>query len=100
MAPNSDIATRALVVTLKSPLVGRSTTEIAELTGLSRRTVNQIYARAVARGFDPDVRPVIIRNEYLSDAARSGRPPKQRDEEPVDGVNKVRCDRLGGNKEP
>jgi transposase len=77
MAPNTDIATRALVVTLKSPLGGRSTNEVSEKTGLSKRTINDIYARAIQRGFDPNLLPLIIKDEYLKDAPRSGRPAKQ-----------------------
>jgi hypothetical protein len=68
MAPNTDIATRALVVTLKSPIVGQSTNAIAEKTGLSTRTINLIYARAVQRGFDPNILPLIIKNQFLEDA--------------------------------
>ena len=80
MAPNTDIATRALVVTLKSPFGGKTTTEIVDKTGLSKRTVNQIYARAIERGFDPNHLPLIIKDEYLQDAPRSGRPTKQTDQ--------------------
>jgi hypothetical protein len=79
MAPNTDIVTRALVVTLKSPFGGKTTTEIVDKTGLSKCTVNQIYARAIEHGFDPNYLPLIIKDEYLQDAPRSGQPTKQTD---------------------
>src|SRR5271165_4771551 len=76
MAPNFDIATRALVVTLKSPLVNMSVPEIANKTGLRPNTIYRIYSRAVKRGFDPDATPFVLKDEWLVDAPRSGRPPK------------------------
>jgi transposase len=95
MAPNTDIATRALVVTLKSPIVGQSTNAIAEKTGLSTRTINLIYARAIQRGFDPNILPLIIKNQFLEDAPRSGRPTKQTEEMKQSIAAKVRGDRYG-----
>ncbi|KAF1981718.1 hypothetical protein K402DRAFT_312670, partial [Aulographum hederae CBS 113979] len=99
MAPNTDIATRALVVALKSPIVGKSTAEVIEKTGLSKSTINTIYARAIERGFDPNILPLVIKNEYLIDAPRSGRPSKQKDPEIQDAITtKVRLDRYGREK--
>ncbi|KAH6973228.1 hypothetical protein EDB80DRAFT_743244 [Ilyonectria destructans] len=50
-----DIATRALVVTLKAPGGATKTSlEISALTGLAVRTINSIYARAIQRGFEPN----------------------------------------------
>ena len=80
MAPNTDIATRALIVTLKSIIRGKNTTEIAKKTGLSIRTINNIYARVIQRGFDPNRLPFIIRDEWLQDTPCSGRPLKQLEE--------------------
>jgi len=77
MAPNSDIATRALIVTLKSPVGGKSSVQISEETGVSVRQIDRIYARAVERGFDPTRRPFVLKDEWLEDAPRSGRPSKQ-----------------------
>ncbi|OBT67633.1 hypothetical protein VE03_03808 [Pseudogymnoascus sp. 23342-1-I1] len=77
MAPNTDISTRALIVTLKSPFGGKTTAEVAEKTGLSSRQVNKIYARAIERGFDPNHTPLTLRDEWLQDAPRTGRPLKQ-----------------------
>ncbi|KAK4106672.1 hypothetical protein N658DRAFT_394778, partial [Parathielavia hyrcaniae] len=54
MAPNTDIATRALIVTLKSPFGGKTSAEISEETGISVRQINRIYARAIERGFEPN----------------------------------------------
>lgn len=80
MAPSNDVATRALIVTLKSPLVGRSTNKIADETGVNPRTINNIYARAIQRGFNPNCYPLVLKDEFLQDAPRSGRPRKQADE--------------------
>ncbi|KAM5345573.1 hypothetical protein ACJ41O_005222 [Fusarium nematophilum] len=98
MAPNTDIATRALVVSLKAPCSGKTTAEVVAITGLSKRTVNDIYARAIARGFDPNQIPLIIRNSYLEDAHRSGRPKKQTEEAKEAILTKVRRDRYGREK--
>ncbi|KAH8811308.1 hypothetical protein F5884DRAFT_781746 [Xylogone sp. PMI_703] len=78
----TDIATRALVVALKCPIVGKSTTEIAEATGLNPRMINNIYAGAIRRGFNPNAIPLVVKDEYLQDAPRTGRPSKQSTESP------------------
>ncbi|PQK11111.1 hypothetical protein BB8028_0002g14290 [Beauveria bassiana] len=76
MRAQTELATRALILTLKAPFCGKSTAEIASLTGVSTRTVDRIWARAIERGFDPAVLPVVLKDEYLEDAPRSGRPSK------------------------
>lgn len=98
MPPNTDIATRALIVTLKSPSGGKTTAEISEITGISSRQVNRIYARAIERGFDPNHRPLTIRDEFLRDASRPGRPTKQTDNNQIEILAKVRRDRFGREK--
>lgn len=98
MAPNTDIATRSLVVTLKSPVGGKSTAEIAEKTGLSKRTINDIYSRAISRGFEPNTLPLTIKDEFLKDAPRSGRPLKQTEEAKQLLVTKVSLDRYAREK--
>lgn len=77
MAPNIDIATRALIVTLKSSFGGAKTTqEVSFLTGIPIRTINSIYGRAIERGFDPNIRPLNLKDEHLQDGVRLGRPSK------------------------
>ncbi|EMD65304.1 hypothetical protein COCSADRAFT_58356, partial [Bipolaris sorokiniana ND90Pr] len=77
MAPNHDIATRALVVTLKS-VAGKSNSEVCYLTGLPESTVRSIYAKAIKRGFEYNAsQPITICNAHLEDAPRSGRPTKE-----------------------
>ncbi|OBT70526.1 hypothetical protein VF21_10464, partial [Pseudogymnoascus sp. 05NY08] len=98
MAPNTDISTRALIVTLKSPVGGKTTAEVAEKTGLSSRQVNKIYARAIERGFDPNHTPLTLRDEWLQDAPRSGRPLKRTTIAQDEVVAKVRNDRYGREK--
>ena len=51
MVGNSrDIATRSLVVALKTPCFGKTTAEVVAITGLPKSTVNRIYARAISGG--------------------------------------------------
>ena len=96
MAPRTDIATRALVVTLK--FSGKTTLEVAGLAGISARQVDRIYAKAIERGFDPACRPLLLKDDYLIDAPRSGRPSKQTDEIKEAIAKKVRRDRYGREK--
>jgi hypothetical protein len=70
-----DIATRALIITLKSPLGGKITIEIHEKTGILVCTINSIYTRAIERGFDPNHLLIELKDEYLKDIPRSSRPP-------------------------
>ncbi|EQL29238.1 hypothetical protein, variant [Blastomyces dermatitidis ATCC 26199] len=74
MAPNTDIATGALVVALKSPYFGKSNAEITEITQISKSQINRIYKRAIERGFNPELLHIILRDEWLRDAPKSGRP--------------------------
>ncbi|EUC47272.1 hypothetical protein COCMIDRAFT_3691 [Bipolaris oryzae ATCC 44560] len=77
MAPNTNLPTRAAIVTLKSPFGGKSTAQISEITGVPQRTINEIYRRACQRGFDPNAPLIKILPEYLEDAPRAGRPRKR-----------------------
>ena len=98
MAPNTDISTRATVLAFKSPCGGKTTVEVAKITGLSIRQVNRIYSRAIERGFDPNQEPLVIRDEWLRDAPRSGRPSKQEPTVQQEVTAKVRQDRYGREK--
>ncbi|KAI0616137.1 HTH-23 multi-domain protein, partial [Pyrenophora tritici-repentis] len=80
MAPNTDSYTRTLIVTLKSPPVGKSTSQISELTGVHPRTVDRIYSRAIAAGSEPNVLPLKIFPQHVQDAPKPGRPAKQAEE--------------------
>ncbi|KAG7405823.1 hypothetical protein Forpi1262_v018352 [Fusarium oxysporum f. sp. raphani] len=80
MAPNTDIATRAFVVSLKASCSGKTSPEVARISGLSIRQVDRIYAHAIENGFNPNVRPLILKDEYLRDRPRSGRPTKATEE--------------------
>lgn len=77
MAPNTNLPTRAAIVTLKSPFGGKSTAQISEITGVPQRTIDAIYRRACQRGFDPNAPMIKILPEYLEDAPRAGRPRKR-----------------------
>ena len=77
-ALNFDIATRTSIITLKALAGSRlPSTQIEKITGISVRTINRIYAQAVTRGFQPEQRPLLIRDAYVQDAPRAGRPTKQ-----------------------
>ena len=95
---NTDIATRALVIAFKSPLGGKTNAEIQALTGLTKSTINRIYARAIEAGFDPSVKPITIRDEWLRDKPRSGRPSKLGDELTQLVSEKLSTDRYGREK--
>lgn len=94
----NDIATRALIITLKSPYGGKTSVEIAEKTGISVRQINRTYARAIERGFDPNRLPLVIKDAWLQDAPRSGRPTKQTESTKQQVIDKVRRDRYGREK--
>jgi Transposase len=88
-----------MVVTLKAPAgAAKTSLEIYGITGIPVRTVNSIYARAIERGFEPNERPLRLRNEWLEDAPRSGRPRKRTQETQDLIVAKVSRDRYGREK--
>lgn len=93
---NYSAATRALVVSLKA--TGKGNGEITDLTGIEKRTLNKIYARAIERGFDPAERLLNLRDEHVQDAPRSGRPSKQTKDTTSAVVLTVRRDRYGREK--
>lgn len=91
---HAGIALRGVVLYLKAA-DEMTNAEISALTGVSPRTVRNIYSKAIERGFNPHSRPLVIEDSYVVDASRSGRPRKQdseaqpevqpetQDEEPV-----------------
>jgi hypothetical protein len=97
MAPNTDLTTRALIVTLKSPFCGKTTIQISAITGISPRTINAIYGRACQRGFEPNAPMIKLLPEHLEDAPRTSCPRKQ-DAIRELAIEKVRRDRYGREK--
>jgi len=93
--PHTDIATRAMIVSLKAS--NKTTIEVMALTGVGKSTINSIFARAVARGFDPAVRPIVLTDALLADNPRSGRPSKQSAAK-EEVMKLVRRDRYGREK--
>lgn len=85
-------------MTLKAPCGGKSTAEVAFLAGISARQVDRIYARAIERGFDPNIRPIVIKNQHLEDLPRTGRPSKQTPENKDLIIKKIQLDRFGREK--
>jgi hypothetical protein len=93
--PSIDLAIRAQVVALRA--VNYPDSEIHQITGVSPRSIRNIYERAIKRGFDPSQRPQPVLSEYVADAPRSGRPGKQA-AKTDEVLSKVRCDRFGREK--
>lgn len=93
MKQNTDICTRAMIVTLKSPF-GKSTNQISQITGLSPRAIDSIYSRACQRGFEPNSPTIKLLPIHLEDAPRAGRPRKQEDIHEAT-LEKVHRDRYG-----
>ena len=77
MAPYSDTVTRAQALTLKA--VGWTNAQIEEITGITARTLNNIFDKAVKAGFEPSVdgRLGRLSSAYVANALKSGRPQKQ-----------------------
>ncbi|EDN09733.1 predicted protein [Histoplasma mississippiense (nom. inval.)] len=98
MAPNTDIATRAFVVALKSPYFGKSNAEITEITQISKSQINCIYKHTIERGFNPELPYMILRDEWLRDASKSGRPTQGNDSIKDAILVKVQHDRYGREK--
>jgi len=98
MSPNTDISIRALIITLKSPIVGLFSADIFAQTGVSVSTINQIYAKVIKRRFNPNIRLIIIKDEWVEDTPRSGRPRKHTPENTEKVIAKVRKDQYGRKK--
>jgi hypothetical protein len=86
-------ALRAAVLTLKASAIGKTTSQVTSITGLSKRTINDIFAQAIQRGFDPNSVPLDIRSEYVEDAPRASRPTKQSENIKTIIIDKVCRDR-------
>lgn len=73
--PSLDTGTRAQIVSLKG--FGHSTDEIHKLLKIPISTINEIYRRAIDRGYNPDADQPILLLEHVAEAPRTGRPRKQ-----------------------
>jgi len=96
--PNTSLTTRALIVTLKSLVGGKTSAQIYEETSISIRQINRIYARAIERRFEPNFRLFTLKDEWLKDTPRSSRLLKQTPENIKNITNKVRTNRYGRKK--
>jgi transposase len=85
----TDIATRAIIIALKSLVGGKTTAKLVKKLGLLKSTINSIYARVIERGFDPNYQPLKIRDKILKDSPRPSRPKKQIDEVKEAIISKV-----------
>jgi AcrR family transcriptional regulator len=87
-----DLSTRAFVLALKT-YTTKTTAEIAAICGLSKSAINRNYGRVCERRFDPNLILIVVKDSYLEDAARAGRPPKQ-DQIKETVLDKIRRDRF------
>ncbi|KAJ5128932.1 hypothetical protein N7448_002641 [Penicillium atrosanguineum] len=79
-----EASTRAFVMALK--VSGKNYSEIADLTGLPKRSVRGICDFAVNKGFDADKRPLEIKDAYFASQVRGER---KRSPEKKTAVRKV-----------
>jgi len=68
-----DIAQRAQALTLL--VIGATYDYITTQTSISKRQIQYYLATAKSQGFDPTV-SIILKEEYLKDGIRTGRPKK------------------------
>jgi transposase len=85
-----DIAQRAQALTMLQ--FGATYPQITEHTGISKRQVQYYLAAAKAHGYNPSI-SFILKNEYLVDAPRPGRPPKLDQAAEDELVEAIRKDR-------
>jgi len=88
--PSTSLTTRALIVTLKSPVGGKTSAQIHQETGISIRQINRIYAQAIERGFELNFRPFTLKDKWLEDTPRSSRLLKQTPKNIEKVITKVR----------
>ncbi|KAF2811080.1 uncharacterized protein BDZ99DRAFT_386542, partial [Mytilinidion resinicola] len=69
-----DNATRAQALTLKAMNVPSD--QITAITGMSERTIRDVWKRAIDRGWNPQ-QSLKVLDIYVQDAPRSGRPTVQ-----------------------
>ena len=73
---------------------GVPTKKVADLTGLSMRSVTRLKQTARQRGYDPETSMILL-TKYVEDAPRSGRPKKITPEQEKAVVDRVKKDRYG-----
>lgn len=71
---NLNLGTRAVILALRSRIVGMSTEQVSKELGIPARTVRDVLARAKKNGFDPAAPTFSIQTIHYEDAPRSGRP--------------------------
>lgn len=84
-------AVRAQVLALKQ--FGASNRQISDITCISERQIQRFWAKAIARGYDPVDGSKALKDEYLIDEPRSGRPKKATIEASNEILTKVRKSR-------
>lgn len=92
MTTQYQIASRSQILSLLA--VGFEHRQVFEITGIFPDTQKTWWKKALARGFDPSVRPLLILNCHVEDGKRTGRRPK-RDDEKDDVCAPVSADRYG-----
>ena len=92
---HTDLCTRAQALTLAE--IGHPMHEIMAITNLARSTIYRYKSMARKRGYDPTISR-ILKDEYLVDDPRSGRPPVLIEEQKKDLVTSVKKDRNNREK--
>ena len=87
MARSHDYSTRAQAITLK--ILSAIYEQIQQQISIPRRTVLDIYARAIKWDFDPKAEHPIICDIHVQDAPRSGRVLKQTEEKKEEILSKI-----------
>ena len=89
-----DLAQQVQALTLLG--MGMKIEDVGRITGFSRSALYDLKKRALERGYDPTVTPV-IHNVYVEDAHKSGRPGISLEKQ-LEIVAKVTTDRYGREK--
>jgi transposase len=90
-----DIAQRAQAITLL--VIGSPYDYITAQTGISKRQVQYYLATAKSRGYNPEV-SIILKEEYLQDGIRPGRPRKTSPEQEEALIESIKRDRYAREK--
>ena len=92
---HTDLCTRAQALTLAE--IGHPMHEIMAITNLAQSTIYRYKSMARKRGYDPTISH-ILKDEYLVDDPRSGRPSVLIEEQKKDLVTSVKKDRNNREK--
>ncbi|TWU72491.1 hypothetical protein ED733_001337 [Metarhizium rileyi] len=82
-----NVSTKAAILALHTESK-YSILRMTELFQVSKRSTRRIIQEAIERGFDPTIRPLVIKDRFVQPKPRSGRPSKVKNKEYQDRVIK------------